>query len=415
MSTKTEFITENNLEEVGRNNDKTLVMSLFAILFLVYTENFIIAPLLTQLAYDLSMSVSLSSNLVTVYTLAVGFGALLYGPISDKVGRHKSIVFSLGGFSVATFLCGQAWDAESVFILRAACGALAGILVSNTFAYVGDYCMTRKTPADIPVLMGKVMSGMFAAIVFGVPLGILAGHIADWRMAFMMLGLATLLLCLIFIYFVENIEKDNVTNKSSTGYFKSLLEYFVFIKNPDLLRITALFFLFQLVVTAFGTFSPIWILDQGYTLGDLAIIYGITGFISTLFAIKSGSIVAKYGVKKTIVVSNAIVMTVLFLIATLSFNVFLVTALMTVYLSFVSLRIAPLQALTAASTNMMQRGRFMSLNSFSMQIGSSLGVFAFSLIMAAESFDESQFYSAICALSVVTLITLLLSLTIKKS
>lgn len=403
---------ESDFDEKSSKTEKSLVLSLFSILFLVYTENFVIAPLLVQISQDLAMSVSMSSNLVSVYTLSVGFGALLFGPISDKIGRYKSVLLSLYGFALATFFCAQVNSPESAFVLRALCGGLAGILVSNTFAYVADYCIHNKAPNMIPALMGKVMSGMFAAIVFGVPFGMLAGYAADWRVVFVVLGVATLILAIVFNYSVENVD-DKQSKVESAGYLKSLSQYFAFLKNGSLARISLLFFTFQFVVTAFATFSPIWILDKGYSLMELAIVYGITGFISTLVAVKSGLIVEKFGVKKVIVISNLVVGLALLLMVTLEFSIWLIAILISVYLSFVSLRMSPLQALSSISVSAQERGRFMALNSFSMQVGSTVGVFILSIVMTLSQVMAKDFEMGVYLLAFVSLISLLISMSLK--
>lgn len=403
---------ESDFDEKSSKTEKSLVLSLFSILFLVYTENFVIAPLLVKISQDLAMSVSMSSNLVSVYTLSVGLGALLFGPISDKIGRYKSVLLSLYGFALATFFCAQVNSPESAFVLRALCGGLAGILVSNTFAYVADYCIHNKAPNMIPAQMGKVMSGMFAAIVFGVPFGMLAGYAADWRVVFVVLGVATLILAIVFNYSVENVD-DKQPKVESAGYLKSLSQYFAFLKNGLLARVSLLFFTFQFVVTAFATFSPIWILDKGYSLLELAIVYGITGFISTLVAVKSGLIVKKFGVKKVIVISNLVVGLALLLMVTLEFSIWLIAILLSVYLSFVSLRMSPLQALSSISVSAQERGRFMALNSFSMQVGSTVGVFILSIVMTLSQVMANDFEMGVYLLAFVSLISLLISISIK--
>jgi predicted MFS family arabinose efflux permease len=411
MSTPTDS-TKYYLKSEFLKSEKAFSLSLCLIMFLIYSENFIIAPLISEISTSLNMSLQLSANLVTVYTLSVGFGALLYGPISDSIGRYKSICISLAGFSACTFFCGAAWDAISMYTFRILCGLFAGVLTSNAFAYVGDYYISKNNPQSIPVAMGKVMSGMFAAIVVGVPLGIMVGHLSSWRTAFTCLSILSVMLLIFILVGVEYVKS---TKSQTTSYLNSLAGYFKFLGSSHLTKITALFFSFQFVVTAFATFSPLWIISHGYDLLTLTIIYGVTGFISVFVSMKSGYWVKQLGITKTLLISNILVMLTLFFIVSITFNIYVVAALMTVYLGCISLRMGPLQALSVASIDAMERGRFTSFNSFAMQMGSSLGVALFSIVVANEQRAIGlSFESGVCFLVGVTALSTLIALFVKS-
>ncbi len=403
-----------DLKSTFIKSEKAFSLSLCLIMFLIYSENFIIAPLISEISTSLNMSMQLSANLVTAYTLSVGIGALLYGPISDSIGRYKSICISLAGFSVCTFFCGAAWDAGSMYIFRILCGLFAGILTSNSFAYVGDYYISKKNHQSIPVAMGKVMSGMFAAIVVGVPLGILVGHLSSWRTAFVCLSILSVILLIFILVGVEHVKSIRA---QTSGYLSSLAGYFKFLSNLNLSKITALFFSFQFVVTAFATFSPLWIIRHGYDLLTLSIIYGVTGFVSVFISMKSGYFVKKFGITKTFLISNILVMLALIFIVSITFNIFVVTTLIAIYLSCISLRMGPLQALSVASVDAMERGRYSSFNSFAMQMGSSFGVALFSLMIANQQQEQAaglNFDAAVYFLVGVTAISTLIALFVKS-
>lgn len=392
-------------------SQKSLSLSLFMIMFLIYSENFIIAPLLSEISASLHISLQLSANLVSVYTLSVGLGALFYGPLSDSIGRYKSICISLAGFSLATLMCGIAWDVVSIYVFRISAGLFAGILTSNSFAYVADYFVNKGKPQLIPVTMGKVMSGMFSAIVVGVPLGILVGYMSSWRVAFYILSALSICLLIFILVGVEHVKSSKNDGKR---YFEALRGYFKFIKEPRLLKISALFFSFQFVVTAFATYSPMWIVGHGYGLLALSALYGVTGLISVFVAIQSGNLVQKLGFQKTLLLSNLFVITSLGLIASLDFNIYLLAALIAVYLSCVSLRIGPLQALSVTLVDGMERGRYSAFNSFSMQMGSSVGVSLCSVMLASGQGDGLNFSYVVYCLVGITAISTAIAISIKQ-
>lgn len=123
---------------------------------------------------------------LSLYMVMLGVGQLLFGPLSDRIGRRPillggGLVFALSSFALAIT------DNATVFIaLRfvQATGASAALVA--TFATVRDVYATRPE--------GATIYGLFSAMLSFVPaLGPIAGAIIakgfGWRAIFAMLGL----------------------------------------------------------------------------------------------------------------------------------------------------------------------------------------------------------------------------------
>lgn len=93
----------------------------------------IIAPALTTIAADLSMSPTESAMALSIYLLATAFGPLFIGPLSEIYGREVILHASSVWFLVWNFACG--WARTKEFLIAAR--FLAGFGASAIYALAG--------------------------------------------------------------------------------------------------------------------------------------------------------------------------------------------------------------------------------------------------------------------------------------
>lgn len=392
--------------------ERFVTLLLFATIFIVYLENFIVAPLIDEISRDFGLSIEMTGNLVTVYSLAIGLGAFFWGPISNRFNRVTVIKWMMVLFSVSSVLVALVTTEASLFMLRVVGGATAGIINISIMAYVADYCSANGRPNNISHMMGRVMSGLFGALVFGIPLGILISSHLGWRISFYAIAAASLV-CAYFIGWIEVPSPVNRTKKDN--YFSSLVGYFNFLKDTDLAKIVLAFFLYQTVVTSFGTFSPYWIIAQGYDLTVVAVIYVLTGIISTFISVQSGRLVGRYGTKNTVLFSHLIMMGAQLIMVSMVFDIYFVTFVLCIYMASVAARMAPMQAVAAQMVGEEERGRYLGLISLAMQTGSAFGVAMVSIFLSLQGFSEGGgqgFDYTVYLLVSVTAVATLLSLRI---
>ncbi|MFC2086035.1 MFS transporter, partial [Bacteroidota bacterium] len=117
-------------------------MVLFALWLLVFAASsqiMIISPILPRISEELAIPESLGGTLVTAYGVLLGIFALIVGPISDRIGRRRILLYGTGCMTAALTLHAVAVDYTSLLLVRALAGASGGILSGAAVSYVGDY------------------------------------------------------------------------------------------------------------------------------------------------------------------------------------------------------------------------------------------------------------------------------------
>jgi len=123
---------------------------------------------------------------LTAFFLALGVGQLVYGPVSDRVGRRPPLLFGLGLFTLASVGCALATDVHTLVVLRfvQGLGAAAGTAIPR--AVVRDL----HTGTEAARLMSLLML-VFSVSPLLAPLagsGVIA--LGGWRGVFWAVALA---------------------------------------------------------------------------------------------------------------------------------------------------------------------------------------------------------------------------------
>ena len=115
-----------------------LLRLLAAAAFLVFFQAFMVAPLIPRLAELFQTSTNVVGLAVPAYLLPYGLMQLVWGPLSDRVGRARPILGSLVAFIVLT-------------ALTAAMGGVAGFIGVRLITAVG-------ASAVVPISLALVVA-----------------------------------------------------------------------------------------------------------------------------------------------------------------------------------------------------------------------------------------------------------------
>jgi MFS family permease len=81
-------------------------------------ESTVTAPVLANVAKDLHFGGATASWVNPIYTMGMLAGALIFGPLADRLGRRRLFLMTLAIYGVATVLTGFSWDFTSLAVFR---------------------------------------------------------------------------------------------------------------------------------------------------------------------------------------------------------------------------------------------------------------------------------------------------------
>ncbi|MET9145779.1 MULTISPECIES: multidrug effflux MFS transporter [unclassified Streptomyces] len=141
-------------------------------------------PLLPRLARDLHTSDSLAQASMSVCMLGLAFGQLVAGPLSDRLGRRRPLLWGIALFAVFSLLCALAPTIEVLLVTRFLQGVTGSAGVVIALAAARDIASGIEL-ARLLSLLGLV--GALAPILAPVAGGQLTA-VLDWRGLFVVLA-----------------------------------------------------------------------------------------------------------------------------------------------------------------------------------------------------------------------------------
>ena len=162
-------------------------------------------PALPQMANDLGVNTQQVTNTLPAYFLGLAVGQLIYGPISDRIGRKKPLYFGMSLFTLASLFCAIApdhWSLIAARILQALGGCVGVVMARAAIRDRLDVQGSAQAFASMMIVMG-------VAPILAPTLGASILHFLNWRSIFIVLFVVGLicLLCVHF-FFKETLSKD---------------------------------------------------------------------------------------------------------------------------------------------------------------------------------------------------------------
>lgn len=250
----------------------TVALVLFGVLFLGVSDTQLVAPLLPLVASDLEISPGSAGMIVTSYSLAAAFFALLIGPVSDRIGRKKVLTLGLALFAMSSLVTYYVTTFSTLLIVRMFTGLSAGTLSTCSLSYAADhYSYAQRGRA-----MGVLSMAYFAAFVIGVPLGAVVASRSGWHTVFAGIAVvAVMVLALIVAVLPADVPS------SHTPYsLDSLRQHFF--KSERLAGMVAAF-LTSGGIVGFLTYVGAWLTtEHGIGIQRVALLFVASGIAATL-------------------------------------------------------------------------------------------------------------------------------------
>ena len=167
-----------------------LLLTCAAVLFLDGFDTTAIGYVAPSLAKEWGLTKGALGPVFSAGLFGLMIGALLFGPLADRIGRKKIIIFSTLAFGIGTLVTAFAQDVNTLLAIRFLTGLGLGGAMPNTIALTSEFSPHRRR--------ATMVMAMFCGFSLGAALGgfLAAGLIPHfgWRSVFVVGGVAPLLL-----------------------------------------------------------------------------------------------------------------------------------------------------------------------------------------------------------------------------
>ena len=160
-------------------------------------------PALPQMANDFGVSTQMVANSLPAYFLGLAIGQLIYGPVSDRIGRKKPLYFGMSLYIIASLLCvfaNSEWSLIAARVLQAL-GGCVGVVIAR--AAIRDRLdMQASAQAFASMMIVTTIAPIIAP-----SLGALVLSFSSWHSIFaflMVVGLGSL--CCVHFFFEETLD-----------------------------------------------------------------------------------------------------------------------------------------------------------------------------------------------------------------
>lgn len=354
--------------ELPRSTERLAIAALCAAAFALNLNTLVLGALLPFLPAELVEPGADDRTLLAAAALASGIGALLAGPLADRLGRKRLLVVGMAGFAVASALHGFAATGGQLLAARAISGAMVGVAYAAASALAAEIVPYYRRGAA----MGVFTAGMFLALPLGLPLAWWFGRSGQWQAIFWLQAVVAA----VGAFLAARTVPEQAVKRT-------------WVDPRDVLRQGPVIAAVAAVMLHNGSFfttvqlSSRW-LDRPELVpkeqqGWVWVVLGLSAAVGS-FAF--GRVADRVG-KRNFVMLTSTVLVGCFLLLVRADSLAMLTPIGFVLAVVASARTGPLQALTSGLVPAYQLATLMGLRAFAMQ----LGVFAFAALVPAAGDD----------------------------
>ena len=351
-----------------KNKDFLILFSLWLLVFAASSQIMIISPILPRIGEQLHIDETLQGTLVSAYAILVGLMALVMGPISDKIGRRRILLYGSAGMAIALSLHGLAFDYYSLLLVRSLAGVAGGVLSGAAVSYVGDYFPYDKRGWA----NGWIMSGIAMGQIVGIPLGTVLAAQLGFQAPFLVFAV---IMALDFFIVLKYLPQPNVElDKNRITVVSALKKYAEMLTHTEIIAASISYLTMFLSVSIFIVFLPTW-LEKTFSVSgnQIASLFLVGGIANVLTGPIVGKLSDRLG-RKRLIITSCLGFSVILFSSTLIITHFWVAyPVFFLIMVLVAMRISPFQALLTAMVDARQRGALMSLMIGIGQVGFGLG------------------------------------------
>ncbi|GAA3193798.1 MULTISPECIES: MFS transporter [Streptomyces] len=156
------------------------LFALLAAAFVLYTDDYVIAGVLPEIARDLDVSEAHAGQLMTVFSLTVAIAAPVAGVALARVPRRRLFTVVFVTFIAANLAAATTTSFGLLVALRIVAALAAAASTPAVFAFAAE----RAPESHIGRYVAVVALGVTGSIAAGVPIGTWIGGHYGWRATF---------------------------------------------------------------------------------------------------------------------------------------------------------------------------------------------------------------------------------------
>lgn len=264
----------------------------------------IYAPSLPSIAFDFDIHIDRVQFSLAIYMIGVSICQLIYGPLSEGMGRKPPMIFGMFLMLGGTLLCLVASSIEMLIIGRLVQGAGAGAAASLWRSIFRDRFSGPH--------LARYSSYLVTVIMFFIPAAPVLGGLLEqsfgWRSNFMFMAIMGMAIILLLTFFLEetNVHRDGkkLNPRFIIKTYKSLLTHPVFMYTS-----LGVFLSYGACFSWFVV-GPVLLIES---LGVSPLEFGLLSFFGAgigygLGGILNGRLVVKHGIPTMLRLGWAIMM-----------------------------------------------------------------------------------------------------------
>jgi MFS family permease len=358
----------------------------------------VIPPLLSNISSDLNASFQTLGLIVTITFLIYGAGALIGGPLSDRLGGLKVAQLSIGLAGVSTFAFIFAGD-----LIALGTGLFLMAFWASFYHPTSNTLISKAFPDNMGEAMGVHGAGGSVGQIFTPTVGYLLGVLVNWRFAFVFFG-AISIVTAVAIGRIPYSEEVAIGERSEKASLRELLRH----------RSLWMILLFNVFVGLFyrgvDLFFPTFLSRNRGISGELAaMLNSAVLFFGVIGQYTCGRASDRYGSIRVVIVTSVGMFASMFFLQLIPIEVLGIGFFIAVYgMSYYGQQ----PAMTALVSRIAPRN--LVGTAYGMMFFASFGLGSFSAAIAGYLADSFGLEIAFWTMAVFALATLAISMALLK-
>lgn len=380
---------------MANSNRLGLFVLLLGILLLGLTDVQIIAPILSKLAQDFSVTTAMMGTTVSAYALVAALWALVVGPLSDQSGRLiflRAAAFIFAGAALLAYFAARFEHYVAARMLAGLAGGTISACVISQIADLFDYSARGRA-------MGWLGAVYFIAPVMAVPLGAWMAGAWGWRSLYFLLAIAGGIFGLLIRPALLTAEKRTNSSPVSQILSQQFKKYPRYFANRNTLGGLLLAVTVSSTIAGLITYLGAW-LSKSFAMSMplIGAVFMVTGGASVLGALPGGWLADKIGKRRVIVVGSLLLALILSSVKLVqnSSGVFLFCAAGGLAMA---LREGPFQALISQLAPASERGAYIALRNATSQLAIAAAAVVCGLLFERLGFHGVAYFAALSSIA----------------